>query len=404
MSKPLTFLCVATFYKGIDFIRTLKALGNNVLVITKKSLEHDPWPRESIDEFFYLEHDNNSPENMAILLEGLAWVMRSRKIDRIVSLDDFDVEKAAFLREEFRIPGMGQTTAKYFRDKLAMRMRAAEAGIPVPAFSAVFNDDEVNQYLNTVPGPWVIKPRSEASAIGIKKVHTAQDAWRILHETGAERHLFLIEQYKPGDVYHSDAISNDGKTVFCRVSRYLAPPLDVAQGGGVFRTHTVEFGGEEDRALQQLTSQVMDAFGMRYSASHTEFIRCHEDGKYYFLETSSRVGGAHIAEMVEMSSGINLWTEWAKVEVAQANGTTYALPPSHNTYAGLVVSLSRYTHPDYSPFQEPELVWRLQKDQHIGMIVTSDRRERILELLDYYTRRIFEEYHASLPPKEKALH
>ncbi len=403
MSKPLTFLCVATFYKGIDFIRTLKALGNNVLVVTKPSLEHEPWPREAIDEFFYLEHDNNSPENMHLLKEGLAYVMRSRKIDRIVSLDDFDVEKAAYLREEFRIPGMGQTTARYFRDKLAMRMQAAEAGIPVPAFSAVFNDVEVTDYLNATPGPWVIKPRSEASAIGIKKVYTAHEAWQVLHEIGNERHLFLIEQYKPGDVYHADAVSNDGKTVFCRVSRYLAPPLDVAHGGGVFRTHAVEFGGEEDRALQALTSQVMEAFGMRYSASHTEFIRCHEDGKFYFLETSCRVGGAHIAEMVEYSSGINLWSEWARIEYAQATGGAYSPPSVKNMYAGLVVSLSRYTHPDYSPFVEPELVWRLRKDQHIGMILVSETRERVLELLDKYTHRIFEEYHASLPPKDKAL-
>lgn len=403
MSKPLTFLCVATFFKGTDFLRTLKQLGCNVLVVTKKSLENEPWPRDCVDEFFFLEHDNNSPENMHILKEGIAWVLHSRKIDRIASLDDFDVEKAAFLREEFRIPGMGQTTARYFRDKLAMRMQAAEAGIPVPAFSAVFNDEAVTHYLNTVPGPWVIKPRSEASAIGIRKVHTAHEAWQVLHEIGGERHLYLIEQFKPGDVYHADAISNEGKLQFCRVSRYLAPPFEVAHGGGVFRTHTVEFGGEEDKALQTLTAKVMDAFGMRYSASHTEFIRCHEDGQFYFLETSCRVGGAHIAEMVDFSSGINLWSEWAKVEYAQASGSTYKLPPVRHQYAGLVVSLSRYTHPDYSPFQEPELVWRLQKDQHVGMIVVADNRQRVLELLDYYTHRIFEEYHASLPPKEKAL-
>ncbi len=403
MSKHQTFLCVATFFKGTDFLRALKSLGNSVLLITKKSLAEEPWPKDCVDEFFYLEHDNNSPENMSILKEGVAYVMRSRKVDRVVSLDDFDVEKAAFLREEFRIPGMGQTTARYFRDKLAMRIQAAENGIPVPAFSAVFNDVEVTRYLETVPGPWVIKPRSEASAIGIRKVHTAHDAWQVLHEIGSERHLFLIEQFKPGDVYHADALSMDGETAFCRISRYLAPPLDVAQGGGVFRTHTVDFAGEEDLALQQLTSQVMQAFGMRYSASHTEFIRCHEDGKFYFLETSCRVGGAHIAEMVEYSSGINLWAEWAKVEYAQAAGTPYKLPEVKNNYAGLVVSLSRYTHPDYSPFQDSELVWRLQKNQHIGMIVTADNRQRILDLLDNYTHRIFEEYHASLPPKDKAL-
>jgi biotin carboxylase len=50
---------------------------------------------------------------------------------------------------------------------------------------------------------------------------------------------------------------------------------------------------------------------LKHGAAHTEFIKCNEDGKIYFLETSSRVGGAHIAEMVEAASGINLWGEWA---------------------------------------------------------------------------------------------
>jgi hypothetical protein len=403
MSKPITFLCVATFFKGVDFLRTLKSLGNQVLLVTKKSLEHDDWPRDSVDEFFFLEHDNNSALNLSILEAGVAYVLRSRKIDRIVSLDDFDVEKAAFLRESFRIPGMGQTTARHFRDKLAMRMKAAEVGIPVPPFSAVFNDEEVNHYLHQVPGPWVIKPRSEASAIGIRKVHTATEVWRVLAEIGDERHQFLIEQYKPGDVYHADALSHQGALKFCRISKYVSPPLDVAQGGGIFMTRTVPFGEEEDQALQAMTSRVMTAFGMQYSASHTEFIKSREDGTYYFLETSSRVGGAHIAEMVAFSSGINLWAEWARIEDAQARGIAYELPEVKQLHAGLVVSLSRFQHPEYHSFTEPELVWTLQKDHHIGLITIATEAQRIQELLHHYTDRIFKEFHTRLPPRDKAL-
>ena len=50
-----------------------------------------------------------------------------------------------------------------------------------------------------------------------------------------------------------------------------------------------------------------------------QFIHGKEDGKYYFLETSSRVGGAHIPDMVEASTGINIWREWAKIENALIN-------------------------------------------------------------------------------------
>jgi hypothetical protein len=125
MSKPVTLLCISSYFKGNRFLQGAKAAGATVYFLTSKKLENKPWAREYIDDIFYV---NQGPENewhMPDVIAGLAWLMKSRKIDRIVSLDDFDVEKGAELREHFRIPGMGQTTARHFRDKLAMRMKAA---------------------------------------------------------------------------------------------------------------------------------------------------------------------------------------------------------------------------------------------------------------------------------------
>jgi hypothetical protein len=403
MSQPLSFLCITCYFKGQDFLRACKAAGNTVYLLTAKKLEHADWPRDSVDEFFYLETDENTPENFDKMEKGLAWLMRSKKIDRIVSLDDFDVEKAAYLRESFRIPGMGQTTARHFRDKLAMRMKAEEAGINVPPFSPLFNDQEVHEYTQRVAPPWVVKPRAEASATGIKKVHSSEELWNVLHSLGADRHRYLVEQFKPGDVYHADAITVDSETAFCRISKYLDTPFEVAHGGGIFRSATVPFGGEEDKALRKLNAEVMKAFGMKFSASHTEFIRAKEDGQYYFLETSSRVGGAHLAEMVEYSSGINLWAEWARLETAMAKGQPYEAPKAKEDHAGIVVSLSRFQHPDSSAFADPEIVWRLHKDYHIGMILRSGKRERIIELLDAYAGRIHSDFHASAPVPDKPM-
>lgn len=404
MPHALTFLCISTYFKGQDFLSACKEAGNTVYLVTRKSLEHEPWPREDIDEFFYIESDDNGPENLDRLSRGMAWLMRSRKVDRIVALDDFDVEKAAFLREQFRIPGMGQTTSHYFRDKLAMRIKAAEAGIRVPAFSPLFNDEAINHYVQEVSPPWVVKPRAEASATGIKKAHSAEELWQIIHGLGEERHRYLVEQFRPGDVYHTDGLTVGGKVVFCRVSRYLNTPLEVAHGGGIFRSHTIAFGSEDDEALQRLNADVMRGFGMQFSASHTEFIKCREDGKFYFLETSSRVGGAHLAEMVEFSSGINLWREWAKLENAVARKAPYQLPEARQDYTGIIVSLSRFQHPDDASFNDPEIVWRLKKDHHIGMIVKAPSREQVLGLLEKYAERIGQEFHASAPADKKPYH
>jgi len=329
--------------------------------------------------------------------------MREIRIDRFVALDDFDVEKVSRLREQFRIPGMGDTTSRYFRDKLAMRVKAKSEDVPVPAFTALFNNAQINEYADTVSPPWMIKPRSEASAVGIKKIENKETLWRILDELGDDRHKYLLEKFSPGQVFHADALTYGGKVVFSRVSGYLDTPFDVAHGGGIFRSQTLAMTDPDQKALTALNKKVLKAFGMEYSASHTEFIKSNETGEYFFLETSSRVGGAHLAEMVEAASGVNLWKEWARIENAMAKDEVYTAPKDKKKHAGIVVSLSRYEHPDMSVFNDPEVIWKISKPWHVGMIIATDKYDDVRMKLDAYTERIARDFHASAPAPEKSL-
>ncbi len=400
MSQPLSFLCVSTFFKGNDFLRSCKQTGNTVYLLTNKKLEDKPWVREFIDEIFYVEEKSDGTFDINQIIAGLSYMMRAKKVDRIVALDDFDVEKAAHLREHFRIPGMGQTTSRHFRDKLAMRIKAQTAGINVPLFSSLFHDQDIVEYSQKVTFPVVVKPRSEASATGIKKVHNTEQLWEVIHQLGDRRHEYLVEQFRPGDVFHVDSLSVDGKIIFTRCNQYLSTPMEVAHGGGIFRSVTVPFGSKDDKALQKANTQVMKAFGMNYSASHSEFIKDHETGEIIFLETASRVGGANLAEMVEASSGINLWREWAKIETAMARGESYVLPPVEHHYSGIVISLCRHECPDTQGFTDSEIYWQIDKEYHIGFIVKADNQKKIMELLDNYAHRIYQDFHASAPVPE----
>ena len=399
----MTFLCISCYFKGAPFLTAARAEGHTVLLLTMKKLEHAGWPREAIDEMLFMESDSNDPANLGNLAKGMAWLMQSRKIDRIVALDDFDVEKAAYLREEFRIPGMGQTTARYFRDKLAMRVQARDQGVPVPEFSSLFNDVELTEFANRIGYPCLVKPRGEASATGITKVHSAEELWRTVHALGDKRSQYLVEQFRPGDVYHADAISVDGEVVFCQVSRYLDTPFEVAHGGGIFRSVSVPYHHADAERLRRLTADVMHAFHMQFSASHTEFIKL-PSGKFVFLETASRVGGAHLAEMVEAATGISLWSEWARLESAKARGKAYRLPERRYNQAGIVVSLSRHERPDMRPFAAPEVVWRMDKAHHVGLIVAADTDTRVRQLLDEYADLIARDYHAAAPAPDKSTH
>ena len=393
MENSKTFLCISNYFKGADFLINLKKLGTKVYLVTSEKLRDKPWPHQHIDEIFYME-GQDVDWNLEHLLLGVGNFMKSTKIDAIVALDDYDVEKATYLRENLRIDGMGQTTGRYFRDKLAMRMRAKSCGIPIPAFCSLFNDHDINTFADTIQAPWVLKPRSEASATGIIKIYDKESLWIHINEMGNNRFKYLLEQFKPGDVYHCDSLISDSKVIFSVTSKYLATPMEISQGGGVFRSANIKYNSDDDKAIKKLNEQVMKGFGLKHGAAHTEFIKSNEDGQIYFLETSSRVGGAHLAEMVAEASNINLWQEWAAIEDALAKDTKYILPKVKKEYAGIVLTLSKFQHPNLSSFSDPEVCFRVPLEYHAGLIIKSDKQERVLELLDDYGNRLANDFTA----------
>jgi biotin carboxylase len=391
-AQPHTILCVTSYEKGQEFMRTCKAIGCRVLLLTVEKLKDAEWPREAIDEIFTM------PEDLPLqgIIYSVSYFARSKRIDRIVALDEFDMENVSALREHLRIPGMGLTTVRYFRDKLAMRAKAQEAGLRVPEFVHVLNYDDLHEYMARVPAPWLIKPRSQASGIGMKKIHTPDELWPLLDQLGDQRSFYLLEQFVPGSVYHVDSVVSERGVVFAQAHGYGTPPLDTSHHGGVFTTRALPREAEETRRLLEINRRLLDDLGFIRGVTHAEFLKAHSDGQFYFIEVAARVGGAYISDVVEAASGINLWHEWARLEVG-AGKQPYELPPIRHDYAGAVLSLARQEQPDTSAYADPEIVHRVKKYHHAGFILRSSNPERIRELLDSYAHRFTQDFLATQP-------
>lgn len=399
-SRSPVLLCLASYEKGQRFLIQAKDSGCHVYLLTSESLKAVEWPRESLDDIFYMPDDQHE-WNLQHMLLAVAHFCRSIHIDRIIALDDFDLEKASLLREHFRIPGLGETATRLFRDKLAMRMAASQHAIPVPEFTAAANYHDVTRFVDSVRPPWVLKPRLLAGAIGIKKIESREDAWQRIHALGDQQSFFVLERFVPGEIFHVDSLWFAGEMVACFASVYGTPPLEVTQSGGVFTTRLLPRVSSLSHDLCRLNERVLRAFGLKDGASHTEFIRSRESGELLFLETSARVGGAHIPELIEAGTGINMWAEWAKIEYSGIVERQYSVPELRNDYAGLLVSLARQEWPDTSEFSDPELVWRLIKRHHVGFVLRSPDDSRITQLIELYTNRVRKDFHASAPPRDK---
>ena len=397
LDRPITILCVSSYFKGNRFIETCKKEGCRTLLLTVEKLLTEPWSRDSLDDVFALPNFND----WSHVTNALSYLARTEQIDRIAPLDDFDVELVARLREHVRIPGMGETTARYFRDKLAMRARAKATGIPIPRFVHVLNHDRIREFLRDVPAPWMFKPRSEASATGIQKMTHEDEVWERINSLGDRQSNYLIEQMIPGDIFHVDCIVSENEVVFAETNRYVRPLFDVAHHGGVFGSATMVRESPEAKALLAANREVVKHLGFKRGVMHTEFIRGAQDGVFYFLETAARVGGAHIADLVEAATGVNLWEEWARIEITQGE-FPYEPPKPRKDYAGLLVALSKQESPDTSAYKDPEIVDRLtEKKNHVGFVFRSDSTERIDELLTTYAKRIEGDFLATLPAPER---
>jgi biotin carboxylase len=401
--RAVKVVCVASYFKGADFLRECKRQGARVELLTRERTAREPWPHESLDAVHYLPDDAGAE----LVVHAAAHLSREQRIDALVALEEFDVVTTALAREHLRLTGLDSSQARLFRDKLAMRGRARDAGLRVPDFVPLFNYQEVGEYMERVPPPWVVKPRSDVSSSGIRRLEESEHVWRAIDVLDAREALqdkssyYLLEKFVPGEVFHVDSIMEDGECIFSGASRYGRPPLDVAQGGGVFTTYTLDYDSQEYRELTRLNAELLRALGLKRGAAHAEFIRGAADGEFYFLEVAARVGGAYIAETLEAATGHNLWREWARVEVAHARGEQVGRLEPRREYGGIALSLARQERPDTSAYDDPEIVFRVDKPHHVGLVVRSPDLARVRQLLDDYSGRFARDFSATVPPPER---
>jgi len=401
-NRPLNIICLATYFKGADFLHECKAHGCHVVLVTKEKMLREDWPRESLDDLIAVPNDAGPP----LFIDLLAFLSRNRKIDRVIALEEFDVVTAALMREHLCLPGLSSSGAKVFRDKLSMAVYSQRAGINVPAFVPLVNAEEVDAFMQRVPGPWVIKPRSDVSAIGISKVSEPEQVHRAMSEMNERENLrerasyYVLARFIPGEVFHVDSIVNDGKVLFAGTNQYGRPPMQVAHQGGAYISRTLERGSADEKTLLAINKKLVRALGLERGATHAEFIKSDADGKFYFLEIAARVGGAYISDVLEAASGINLWREWARLEIADGKAPS-KITPLRKEYAGIILSLAKQEYPDTSAYTDEEIIYRVKKLHHAGLIVRAPRLERVNQLLDDYGHRFVEDFVAVAPPPER---
>ncbi|MCC3767316.1 acetyl-CoA carboxylase biotin carboxylase subunit family protein [Streptomyces sp. UNOC14_S4] len=215
--------------------------------------------------------------------------------DHLIARSEYDLLTAADLRERFRIPGDVQSDVLPVRDKWLMRTLARQAGIPQPSFWS-------NQEFRRNPpatGTYLVKPRLEASSTGIQLGTPTQ----ILAQPAVRDDVdgYFVEEFVPGEVWHVDGYLRDGEFGAVVCSTYVGDCLKFAHGSPLGSGQV-----PDDPALLSMLRDTLTALGQKNGSFHYEAIRT-QAGKFVFLETASRVGGAGVADAFALRTGIDLY-------------------------------------------------------------------------------------------------
>ncbi|MEO6050926.1 MAG: ATPase, partial [Pyrinomonadaceae bacterium] len=169
---------------------------------------------------------------------------------------------------------------------------------------------------------------------------------------------------------------------------------------GVFTSSIVPYRSKERKQLEVINRALLMAFEYDRGVAHAEFLQCAVTGEFYLLEVACRVGGAYIANVLEHACNFNLWREWARLEIA-TDENPYRLPKLRKDFAGITLALANVDEPDTSHYSDEEIVYKVDKAKHVGMIFHSTKQERIDELLADYTERITTDFLVVAPVKER---
>lgn len=388
-------LAIAHFCKGERLLKTFQELGCKTVLLSRAKLQDKPWPRELVDELFFVHDFRNHRD----VLNAVSYLHQERDFQVVAPLDEYAVGTCAKIRAHLACPGLCEGTARKVRDKLTMRCVAANNDIPVPRFCGFNNKRQIEALLAATSPPWMVKPRAAGGSVRIRKVESESELWELYELLGDRRSFHILEQFLPSVVFHVDTIVSEGKVVLEVPGRYLTPPFDVWHGGGVFAARTVERKSPLAKKLFALNRRVVEAMGIRNGVNHAEFLQHNQ--KLYFLEIAARVPGSNLDQLTTAATGVDLFRESARIQLSRVTGEPYNPPPFTYREAGLVQCLAREEQPCLGDLGElPEVVWQLHKDFHVGAAYAASCASRIESLTDQVLEQFCEQHLAVLPASE----
>ncbi|MFI6015460.1 hypothetical protein ACIBAG_42995 [Streptomyces sp. NPDC051243] len=255
-------------------------------------------------EFFDDFHFNPLVESRAVALH------RKMAFDRVIALSEFDLVRAARLRELFAVPGQDVASATAFRDKLEMKRILERAGVPLAPYAPVANLADLLGFIDQQGFPVVVKPRWGGGSIDVHVLHNHQDVDSLLAahralgtDDGAQ---LLAEKYIEHELIHIDGLVVAGETLLMWPSTHGRTTCLDFKEGGALQSSLLDPADPLLTPVRDLTRQALAALPTPDTCMFHAEVFLDADRRLVFNEIASRMGGGLIEGVLRLGFGITL--------------------------------------------------------------------------------------------------
>lgn len=219
---------------------------------------------------------------------------------------DRAVPIVAGVAERLALPGIGTETAHLMTNKIAMRRRLADAGVPQPRFAAIRHVREVRPAADAVGFPAVLKPADSAGQRGLFLVASVDDVERHLHASLAQStdEEAILESYHPGLEVNGLLVARGGDVAVVTLSDRRRPP-GAGFGVAVAHVYPSTLFGDALAEVERVGRSTVHALGLRDGIAYPQVI-WGDDGVARLIEVAARIPAGQMDSVARYGVGVDL--------------------------------------------------------------------------------------------------
>ena len=239
-------------------------------------------------------------------VEGVIDVAAKHEVDGVLTISaDRAVPVVAAVAEELGLPGIGTDVAHMMTQKIAMRRRLADVGVPQPRFAAARDLASARAAAETVGFPAVLKPADSGGQRGVFRLESLDDLDAHLHAALAESAggEVVLERFHEGLELNGLVVARDGEAEVLTLSDRLRPP-GAGFGVGWIHVYPTTIFGDALAEAERVAAHATRALGMRDGIAFPQLL-VTDDG-VLVVEVAARIPGGQMADLARHAVGVDL--------------------------------------------------------------------------------------------------